>query len=86
MDSIPEDEKSKAKEVFAKEVEGKPAELKDKILEGKINAYFKEWALMEQPFVKNPDVTVGGLISQAVQKFGERVEVTRFVRYAVGQE
>ncbi len=86
MDSIPEDEKAKAKEVFIKEVEGKPAELKDKILEGKISAYFKEWALMEQPFVKNPDITVEGLISQAVQKFGERVEITRFVRYAVGQE
>jgi elongation factor Ts len=77
---IPEDVKIKAREVFEKEVEGKPEEMKEKILEGKLNAYFKDKILLEQSFVKNPEVTIQSLISQAVQKFGERVEIARFVR------
>jgi elongation factor Ts len=77
---IPEDVEIKAREVFEKEVEGKPEEMKEKILEGKLNAYFKDKILLEQSFVKNPEVTIQSLISQAVQKFGERVEIARFVR------
>ncbi len=70
-----------AESVFAAEVEGKPAEMKAKILEGKLSAYFGERVLLEQPFIKNPELTIAGLISQAVQKFGEKIEVTRFTRY-----
>jgi elongation factor Ts len=71
-----------ATELFQKEVAAldKPAEMKAKVLEGKINAYFKERILMEQSFIKNPDVTIGTLISQAVQKFGEKTEITKMVR------
>ena len=71
----------KAKEVFLPEVEGKPAELKEKILEGKLSSYFKEQVLLEQEFIKNPDLTIGKLLEGAVQKFGEKTEVVRFVRF-----
>lgn len=74
--------KEKAKEVFAKEVEGKPENLKVEILEGKLNAYFKDMVLLEQPFIKNPDLTVGQMVSNAVQKFGEKTEVGRFARFS----
>lgn len=80
QNDIPEDTKMKAREVFEKEVEGKPDEMKEKILEGKLNSYFKDKVLLEQAFVKNPEMTIQSLISQAVQKFGERVEIARFVR------
>jgi elongation factor Ts len=82
-DQIDENAKQKAAEVFAKEVEGKPEDMKAKILEGKISAYFKERVLMEQPFIKNPEITVGDLINGAVQKFGEKTQIVRFTRYAI---
>jgi elongation factor Ts len=74
---------TKAKEVFAEEVKDKPAEMQEKILEGKLNSYFKEQILLEQPFIKNPDTTIGELISGAVQKFGENVIVSEIRRVSV---
>lgn len=86
MADIPEEKIKEAEEVFAKEVEGKPEEMKAKILEGKTNAYFKEKVLLEQEFIKNPEVTINGLIESFIQKFGERTEIGRFVRFGVGQK
>ena len=79
------DEKARktAEEVFAKEVEGKPENMKEKILEGKLDAYFKERVLMEQVYIKNPEMTIANLIEAAVQKFGEKVQIARFVRFSV---
>lgn len=82
-DDINEEAKNTAKEVFMKEVEGKPKEMQEKILEGKLNTYFGEMVLMNQPFIKNPDVTIEGLILAAGQKFGEKIAVARFTRFAV---
>ena len=83
LDKITDEIKEKTKELFIKEVENKPNELKEKILQGKLEAYFKERVLTEQPFVKNPDLTVGELINEAIQKFGEKIAVGRFVRYSI---
>ncbi len=74
---------TKAKEVFAAEIADKPAEMQEKILEGKLNSYFKEQILLEQPFIKNPETTIGELISGAVQKFGENTSVTEMSRISV---
>jgi len=82
-EDITEDAKNLAKEVFMKEVEGKPAAMKDKILEGKLQAYFGERVLLNQPFIKNPEITIKGLIDNAVQKFGEKIEIGRFVRFGI---
>jgi elongation factor Ts len=60
-----------------------PEAKRDIAIQGKLDAYIAERALMEQPFVKNGDVTIRELIDQAVQKFGEKVEVTRFARFSV---
>ena len=73
----------KAKEVFAPEVEGKPEEMKEKIMEGKLSAYFKDQVLMEQPFIKNPDVSIAEMVNGAVQKFGENVAVVKISRVSV---
>ena len=80
---VPDEAITKAKEVFAKEVEGKPADMVEKIMEGKLAAYFKDQILMEQPFIKNPDVTIGEMVNGAVQKFGENVSIARITRISV---
>ena len=86
-DEITEDAKSVAKEVFMKEVEasGKkvPKEMQDKILEGKLATYFGEMVLMNQPFIKNPELTIEALVLAASQKFGEKIAIARFTRFAV---
>jgi elongation factor Ts len=86
MSDIPEGTRKEAEEVFIKEVEGKPEDIKAKILEGKINSYFKDKVLLEQEYIKNPEITVNGLIESFIQKFGERTEVGRFSRIGVGQK
>lgn len=86
MSDIPEATRKEAEEVFIKEVEGKPEEMKAKILEGKLNSYFKEKVLLEQEYIKNPEITVNGLIESFTQKFGERTEIGRFTRFGVGQK
>lgn len=85
IEDIDEHSMDLAKEMFAKEVEGKPEEMKAKILEGKLSAYWSERVLMDQAFIKNPEMTIKNLVQSAVQKFGENIEVARFVRYSVSQ-
>ncbi len=82
-EDIDEHSREKAAEVFAAEVKDKPENVKAKILAGKLETYFAELVLLDQPFVKNPEVTINGLIQLAVQKFGEKIELSRFVRYNV---
>jgi elongation factor Ts len=65
---------------------GKPEKVVDKIVEGKIEKYFSETCLLEQPYVKDPDRTVGQLITDAVAKIGENIQMRRFVRYVLGEE
>lgn len=82
-EDITEESRNIAKEVFMKEVEGKPKEMQDKILEGKLATYFGEMVLLNQPYIKNPDLTIEALIQAAVQKFGEKIEISRFNRFGV---
>lgn len=82
-DQVPAESLKKAEEVFATEVADKPEAMRAKILEGKMASYFKEQILMEQPFIKNPDTTIGEMISGAVQKFGENVSITQISRISV---
>ncbi len=83
FDQVPEDAKQTAREVFAKEVAGKPKAMQEKIMEGKLGSYFNEKALLEQSFIKNPEITVRDLIQSAIQKFGEKIELIKFVRLAL---
>lgn len=84
-EDITEDAKTTAREVFAKEVKeqvkGKPKAMQEKILEGKLTTYFSEIVLLDQPFIKNPDLTIQALIDVTVQKFGEKIAIARFTRF-----
>ncbi len=65
---------------------GKPENVVDKILEGKINKYLEDICLLDQPFVKNEMVKVKDLINNAIAKFGENIILRRFVRFKLGEE
>lgn len=82
-EDIKEEDMVAAKEVYKEEIEGKPEELKEKILQGKLDAYFNEKTLLEQAFIKNPEKTIKLMLDEAIQKFGEKVEITRFTRYSI---
>ncbi len=79
-EEISPDAKAAATAVFEKEVADKPADMQAKILEGKLASYFRDQVLLEQPFIKDEGKTVQNLLNEATQKFGERVELSRFAR------
>lgn len=82
-DDITDEDTKAAKEVFAEEVADKPAEMREKILAGKLDSYLKDKVLLEQAFVKDPNKSIKELLQEATQKFGEKTELTRFERLAV---
>ena len=65
--------------------EGKPDHIAEKIVEGKLQKFFKESALLAQPFVKDPDKTIEQLITEVSSKTGEKIEIARFARFKVGE-
>ncbi|MBY0111070.1 elongation factor Ts [Patescibacteria group bacterium] len=79
---IPQDAKDAANAVFMTELEGKPEEMKAKILEGKLAAYFQSQVLLNQLYIKDDSKTIKDLLSEATQKFGERIEVSKFARFS----
>jgi elongation factor Ts len=82
-EDVKDEDVVKAREVFAEEVKDKPKDMQEKILEGKLDAYLKERILLEQDFIKDPTKTINDLISEATQKFGEKIKVARYVCYTV---
>lgn len=86
LDDIPAGERgAKAAEFTAKvEAEGKPANMVPQIVEGMLKKYFAEQCLLEQPFIKNPDETVGDLVKGAISKLGENIVVRRMARFELG--
>ena len=81
-DEITEADKKAAREVFKDEAKGKMSELQEKIIEGKLASYFKDKVLMEQNFIKDQNITIKNLIQSATQKFGEKIEIRRFIRFS----
>lgn len=87
-DEIPADVIEREKAVYLQQVkeEGKPDHIVDKIVEGKLNKFFRESTLLAQPFVKDPDKTIEELITETSAKTGEKIEVARFYRIKVGEK
>ena len=84
---IPEEVVERERRVYAEQAkeQGKPDNIAQKIVDGKLNKFFKESTLLAQPFVKNPDQTVGEMITEMSAKTGEKIEVARFMRFKVGE-
>lgn len=87
-EDISPDERAELARAFADEpaLSEKPEAIRQKIVDGKTDAHFKERTLLRQQFVKEPEITVQELIERAVHKLGEKIEVTRFVRYTLLEE
>jgi translation elongation factor Ts len=76
----------KEREIYRAQVQGKPANIVDKIVDGKIDKYYSTICLLEQAFIKNPDLTVKDYVNSKIAELGENIIVRRFVRYMVGEE
>jgi len=87
-EDVPVEKIEEEKDLYRKQAlnEGKPENIVDRIAEGKINKFFEENCLLEQPFIKDNDITVGDLIKSNIAKIGENIVVRRFVRYVLGEE
>jgi len=80
-------ELEKEKEILRAQAinEGKPAQIVEKMIEGRIKKYYEEVCLLNQPFVKDPSMTIAGLLTEATLKIGEKLSIRRFVRYELGE-
>ena len=85
-EDAPQDILAKEREIYAQQAKesGKPDNIIDKIVDGRIEKYLKENCLMEQPFVKNPDLTIQDLLNELVAKMGENISIRQFARFQVG--
>lgn len=85
-EDVTEDVLAKEREIQKARViaEGKPEKVADKVVEGRMQKFYEEVCLLEQPFVKEPTLTVGQLVKTKIAKLGENITVARFVRFKVG--
>ena len=86
-EEVPAEVLSREKEIYTQQAldSGKPANIAEKIVEGKLAKYYAEVCLMEQKFVKDPDVTIQDKLNELVAKMGENISIKRYVRMQVGQ-
>lgn len=87
-ESIPEDVVEREKEIYKAQAleEGKPEKILDRIIEGKLKKFYAENVLLEQAYVKDPDMTVADYLHQTIAKTGENMEIRRFSRFVLGEE
>lgn len=84
-EEVPEDVIATEREIYAEQAKGKPEQVVERIVSGKLEKFFQEVCLMEQPFVKDPDRTIEQLRTDLVNVIRENVEVRRFVRFQLGE-
>lgn len=87
IEEVPAENVEKEKEILIAQAqnEGKPKEIAEKMVQGRIKKYYKDVCLMEQDFVKDPSKTISDLITDATLKIGEKITIRRFVRYEMGE-
>ncbi|GAB4431190.1 MAG: translation elongation factor Ts [bacterium] len=87
-EEVPADVLQKEREIYLTQAKtsGKPEKVWDKIVEGKLEKFYEEVCLYDQPFIKDPNVKIKDLIVQAVSKIGENIQIRRFARFQVGEE
>jgi elongation factor Ts len=87
-DEVPADRLQRERDIYRAQLEGqnKPAAILDKIVDGKVDKFFSEVCLMEQPYIKDDKRTINDLVTEAASKTGENIVVRRFTRFRLGQE
>lgn len=86
-DDVPEEAVAKERQILEEQAQasGRPVQAIAKMVEGRLNKYFQEVCLLDQPFVKDPSMSVGDLITAKIAKTGENITVSRFVRFQLGE-
>ncbi len=86
-EEVPEDILEREKHILKVQAqnEGKPEKIIDKMVVGRLEKFYKEVCLLEQPFIKDPDISVGELITNSIAKIGENIQVRRFARFELGE-
>jgi len=84
-EDIPEEVLEKEKEIFSEQIESgdKPKEIIDKIIEGKLAKYFEEVCLLNQPFIKDNEISIEELLKQKIAKIGENIQIKKFIRFSL---
>src|SRR3954454_15865915 len=85
-EDVPADVIAREKDIYKDQVKDKPANVIDKIVDGKLNSYYQQFCLLEQASVRDPNVTIQKLVQDAIRILGENITVTRFVRMKVGEQ
>ncbi|MBF0216139.1 MAG: translation elongation factor Ts [Candidatus Omnitrophica bacterium] len=84
-ENVPAADIEREKEVYRSQITGKPENVVEKILDGKLEKYFQDVCLLDQSFVKDPDKRIKDILAELVSKIGENIVVRRFTRYALGE-
>jgi elongation factor Ts len=85
-DQVPVKDLDREKEIYRGQVKGKPENITEKIVEGKLEKFYSTVCLLDQAFIKNPDITVRDLLNAKITELGENMIIRRFTRYMVGEE
>ena len=86
-DQVPAPDVEREKSIFRAQFEGsnKPPQVIDKIVDGKMNSYYQQVALLDQPSIRDPKTSIGDLVTAAIAKMGENITVVRFARFKIGE-
>ena len=86
-EDVPQEAIDKEKEVLIQQAinEGKPQNIAEKMVEGRMHKFYERVCLLDQPFIKDPSITVNDLLKNKIAKIGENIKIRRFVRYEVGE-
>jgi len=85
-EEVPADVVAREKEIYKDQVKDKPANVIDKIIEGKMNSYYQQFCLLEQASVRDPNTTIQQLVQDAIRILGENITISRFTRMKVGEQ
>jgi len=84
-ETVPQEMIDREKKAYNEEFKDKPDNVRDKIIDGKMESFYKEVCLINQPFVKDNDQTIEDLLKSAITKLGENIKISRFARFAIGE-
>jgi elongation factor Ts len=85
-DEVPATVLEREREIYREQVKGKPANVTEKIVDGKLEKFYGSLCLLDQAFIKDPDKTIKDLVASKIAELGENIVVRRFARYAVGED
>jgi elongation factor Ts len=85
-EDVPADVVARELDIYRDQIKDKPAQVIDKIVEGKMNSFFQQFCLMEQASIRDPNTTIAQLVQDAIRLLGENITISRFVRMKVGEQ